>query len=199
MIDINLLAIQLGIPLRTVCEVGVNAPDKCSLAGLYLLAERTILVEPLPWLANDLRRAFPRATVLECAVGEHSGEVTLFDRGEGSWISQVPSGGAPDEHPKHSHMQRDSFDPQFKRAVDCVTMDQIDDGQIDVLCVDVEGAEWFVIQRMLSRPKLIRLETHFIVSGYQNPHLEKIGVWMAINGYALAVQDVSDSLYIRQS
>jgi FkbM family methyltransferase len=196
MIDLHQLSQAIGIHPRTVCEIGVNAPDKCSLAKFHGTA-KMVLVEPLPWLADALRVAYPFATVHACAIGATAGEALLYDRGEGSWIDQVPDGGAPDEHPKHSAMRRDKFNAQFVRKVEVKTADEIDDGTIDILAIDVEGAEWLVLQNIVSRPKLLRVETHFSHSGYMNPHYAEIMEWAFSNGYTLAAQDVSDSLFIR--
>lgn len=196
MIDLYKLAKVIGLQYRTVCEIGVNAPDKCSLSKFHGDA-RMLLVEPLPWLASELRTAFPSATVLECAIGQKPGKAILYDRGEGSWIDQVPNGGAPDEHENHSAIKREKFDARFMREVEVKTMEQIDDGKIDILAIDVEGAEWLVLQNLISRPKILRVETHFSHSGYTNPHYEKIMKWAFSNSYLLAAQDVSDSLFIR--
>jgi len=199
MIDITAITKLADIEPRTICEVGVNSPAKCSIAGLIPAAERTILVEPLPWLALELENAFPTANVYQCAIGDKVAIGKLYDRGEGSWIDQVPEGCAPDEHVRHSHMVREKFEARFVRPIQINTMDSIDDGKIDVLCVDVEGAEWFIIKHMKSRPKLIRLETHFSHSEYVNPHIKEIDMWMAENGYCAIIQDVSDTLWLHQS
>jgi hypothetical protein len=199
MIDVYALYQLAGLPApRWVCEVGVNAPDKCSVKAFIEEGVPALLVEPLPWLAQQLRDAFPASDVREGAVGAASGSVVLYDRGEGSWIDDVPAHGAPDEHPGHSGMTRAGFEEQFKRVVECWTFDQLDNGMLDVLCVDTEGAEWFVLNRMVSRPFLVRVETHFTHSGYCNPFTDEIFAAMKDWGYSVLVQDVSDTLWIRK-
>lgn len=195
MINLYQLSQAMGTHPRTVCEIGVNAPDKCSLADFHGKA-RMILVEPLPWLADQLKAAFPFSDVHTCAIGAERGTANLYDRGEGSWIDQVPQGGAPDEHPKHSNMKREKFNAGFIRQVEVKLASDIDDGTIDILAVDVEGAEWLVLQNLVSRPKILRVETHFTHSGYHNPHYETIMEWARMNGYTMVAQDVSDSLFI---
>ena len=196
MIDLFEIYQVCGYPApRRVCEVGVNAPDKCSLTRFIDGGIPAILVEPLPWLAAELRTRFPKAQVLEAAIGSSSGPVKLYDRGEGSWIEHVPAGSAPDEHPLHSSMCRKTFDTEFVRTVESIEFQMIDTGDIDVLAVDTEGAEWFAIQKMTSRPYLVRLETHFLNSGWRNPYLEEIGGHLAALGYRLLVEDISDSLW----
>ena len=181
---------------RVVCEVGVNEPRLCSVAGFIKDGSRGILVEPLPWHAQALREAFPLAEVHEAVCGDREGTMKLYDRGEGSWIESVPNGGAPDEHKNHSAMDREKFDQRFVREVKSVLFSSIDKGDIDVLCVDTEGAEWFVIQEMASMPKMIRLETHFTHSGWVNPFMPEIDATLERLGYSRIAQDVSDTLWI---
>lgn len=199
MIDLYALAKAMRIPIKHVVEIGVNEPEKCSLAQFIRDGFDATLVEPLPWCAANLRKAFMRARVIEAVCAEQAGEVTLYDRGEGAWIESVPAGSAPDEHPNHSGIKRDDFDEKYKRKVKAIRFaDEIDDKDIDILCVDTEGAEWFVISQMIkARPRLVRVETHFSHSGYLNPYLREITERMASLGYTKLVEDVSDTLWIR--
>ncbi len=194
----NLKAIYQGLyggRPRAVCEVGVNQPALCSLTEFINDGVPAILVEPLPWHAKALCKAFPGATVREIVCGDSNGTVRLYDRGEGSWIEHVPEGTAPDEHEKHSAMKRGVFESRFIRDAQSVTFDQIDPGNLDILCVDTEGAEWFVIKRMVSRPRLVRVETHWICSGWKNPFLSEIEAYMKNAGYIVLAQDVSDTIW----
>lgn len=198
---INLYALYRHVgfpPPRRVCEIGVNSPDKCSLISFIEDGVHAILVEPLPWLAQQLRDAYPSASVIEGVIGKAYGKVKLFDRGEGSWIGDVPPGAAPDEHPAHSNMKREDFAPQFTREVESFKMDWIDRGNIDVLCIDTEGAEWYALERMVSRPWLVRVETHFSHSGYRNPFYDEIFNHMRDLEYSMIFQDVSDTLWMRK-
>lgn len=197
MIDLYKISKAIGLNPRFVMEIGTNDPDKCALSGFIRDGVETLLVEPLPWCVEALRREFPRATVIEAVCGSTDGEVNLYDRGEGSWIEDVPVGCAPDEHPKHSHMKRDAFESKFVRKVKSIRFDTALDGmKPDILAVDIEGAEWMVIGQMRqSRPRLLRAETHFTHSGYRNPDYDRINEYLGGLGYQMIVQDVSDSLY----
>ena len=64
---------------------------------------------------------------------------------------------------------------------------------IDILCVDTEGAEWFVLKNLISRPKIITLETHGI--RYTNPYLSEIMQWMKDNNYLPIGRDSSDTIF----
>ena len=199
MIDLHLISEAIGLRPRHVVEVGVNEPSRCSLARFIADGVPATLVEPLPWCAENLRKAFPAARVIEAVCAKCAGEVTLYDRGEGAWIEDVPAGTAPDEHINHSASRRWEFEDRYKRKVRAVRFaDEIDAEDIDILAVDTEGAEWFVIGQMQkARPKLIRVETHFTHSGYRNPYWNEITARLASLGYRPAVEDVSDTLFIR--
>jgi hypothetical protein len=97
-------------------------------------------------------------------------------------------------------MKRDTFFEQYKRRVRAIRFaDEIDAKDIDILAVDTEGAEWFVVGQMQkARPRLIRVETHFSHTGYRNPYWSEITDRLASLGYTPAVQDVSDTLFIRR-
>jgi len=41
-----------------------------------------------------------------------------------------------------------------------ITFDEIDEGQFDLVSVDIEGVEWYDIKHMKSRPAVISLKTH---------------------------------------
>ena len=159
-----------GRKLRVLCEVGVNEPHLSQIkpwldAGEY---DRAILVEPHPVAGANCERAFEGlrgVKVLRCAVGFSEGEVELIDHGQSSFVASLPNS------PARANREREDG-PRFRAP--CVTFDQIDPEDLDLLCVDTEGSEWAVIERMQSMPKVIQVETHFTGSGYVNPYLSEI-------------------------
>jgi hypothetical protein len=60
--------------------------------------------------------------------------------------------------------------------VRCTTFDRLDDGSIDLISIDTEGSEWFVLKYITSRPDVISIETHG--AAYTNPYLDEIQRWM---------------------
>ncbi len=75
------------------------------------------------------------------------------------------------------------------------TIDEFDNGQVDVLLSDTEGCEYFCIKNLVSRPKVIVLEIWG--NRYVNPYIDEIGVWMGANGYRFAGRDETDALFIK--
>lgn len=75
------------------------------------------------------------------------------------------------------------------------TIDEFDNGLIDILAVDTEGCEYWALDRLVSRPRLICLETHG--GQYVNPLIDRIIAWMQTNNYGVAAQTESDTLFAR--
>ena len=171
---------RYGRKLRNLCEVGVNEPHLSQLkpwleSGEY---DHALLVEPHPVAGPNCERAFEGlrgVKVLRCAVvlnpvnpvklRSSIETVELIDHGQSSFVASLPNS------PARANGEREDG-PRFHAP--CVTFDQIDPGDLDLLCVDTEGSEWAVIAAMQSNPKVIRLETHFTGSGYVNPYLGEI-------------------------
>jgi FkbM family methyltransferase len=80
--------------------------------------------------------------------------------------------------------------------VEAITMDKIDTGSIDLLAIDVEGCEWFVLERLISRPKILCIETHG--PNYQNKFLPEINQWAYKNLYTVVGRSESDTLFVKQ-
>ena len=72
----------------------------------------------------------------------------------------------------------------------------MDDGTIDLLSVDTEGSEWFVIKHMRSRPAIISLEKHG--AAYVNHYLGEILSWMREHDYRIWYKDKTDSVFVRR-
>lgn len=147
-----------------VCvEVGANDPVAPTSQSLHLEQEldwSCLLVEPIPELAAKARKLRPRAMVSECACArpERAGEVDLF-------IPVLPDG----EVPGHASLERnpDDFHYTAHRTIrvraETLTRLLEEHGieRIDLLSLDVEGAELEVLQGLdfeRWRPALILME-----------------------------------------
>lgn len=86
-------------------------------------------------------------------------------------------------------------DSENKINVEAKTFDEIDDGTIDLLSVDIEGGEWFVIKHLKSKPGVISIETHW--KNYSNPYLKEIYGWMNKHGYKVWYVDKSDTVFFK--
>lgn len=59
---------------------------------------------------------------------------------------------------------------------------KLDHGNFDYITIDIEGCELYVLQAMISRPKVIFAEM-LLPRHYQNPNVHEICAWMQDNGY----------------
>ena len=85
--------------------------------------------------------------------------------------------------------------------VEGIKFSEIDDGQIDILFCDLEGAEWYALKHMISEPKIISVETHapdYFGARYVNSHINEIENYLKDKGYSLINRDDSDSLYFKK-
>lgn len=173
-----------------VCEVGVYLPETCSVRSFILEGKRASLVEANPVMVEKIRHAFkpfPNTQVFPYAVADQPGSITLYNRGASTFISTVESPALVND--QYQKSDSDRFEVQAK------TFDQIDDGTIDLLCIDIEGAEWFVLSKLVSKPVVISVETHG--KYYLNPKLTEIQQWMRDRGYVVWYKDKSDTVFVK--
>jgi len=175
-----------------VAEVGVWRPEVANVAGWIDEGVRATLVEPDPAAVTAILRRWgdrPGVAVHAVAVFREPGRLTLARRGPSTFVSALDVSPAIVDD-RYRRRSEDLFE------VEAVTFDAIDDGTIDLLCVDVEGCEWYVLERLRSRPRVLAVETHGAV--YVNPHLTQILDWVRANGYVTWYVDGSDTVFVRR-
>lgn len=180
-----------GFHPQHAAEVGVYRPAVSNIRGYVESGVRSTLVEPDPDSIARIRTAWgERDNVMlhPVAVVDVAGEVQLVKRMASTFLSTLPSSPA---------IENDGVEPGTgeRITVPAVTFDTIDDGTIDLLSIDVEGAEWYALKHLASRPSVISIETHG--ARYRNPFLREIAGWMRSRGYLLWYMDSSDSVYVQ--
>lgn len=177
-----------GLPMpRVVWEVGANHPNQVHVAPLIGGAERVELFEPHPYYAEELRRAFGhegKIIVHQVALAEKEGEAVFRDDGCSSYLEGVASPRTKRGEP-----------PESTFKVNCQRVERYDAGDIDLLAIDTEGAEWHVIGALKSRPRLICVEMAF-GADYRNPYYDEIKAWMKTNGYVMVETDGQDEVFV---
>ena len=78
--------------------------------------------------------------------------------------------------------------------MECITFDKIDSDKIDLISIDIEGGEWFVIKHMISRPAVVSVETHG--DAYKNPFFPEIINWMKNNQYKVYYKTKTDTVFV---
>lgn len=174
-----------------VAEVGVYHPETSNIFDFILDGIRTTLVEPDPRSIKLIEERFSKqnnVTLHKVAVYEYDGQIKLAQREASTFASFLDASPAI-INDGYELNESDTF------VVDAKRFDSIDDGTIDLLSVDTEGCEWYVIKHLVSRPWVISVETHGGI--YTNPNLKDIDAWMKSNGYSVWFKDKSDTVYTR--
>lgn len=180
---------------KVICEVGIFRSDCIHSLPLRTDETKMILVEPNPTCFQEVYNAlknYPNMEFHQKAVADTKGFIKLYNR--------------PDKHGQDASgfieglsscpaIVNDGYVIDEKDAiiVESILFSEIDKGDIEVLCVDTEGSEWFVLKNMISRPKIISLETHG--RNYRNPFLKEIIGWMLENKYKVVGQDSCDTVF----
>lgn len=172
-----------------VAEVGVWHPNTSNIYQYIADGVKTTLVEPDPESIELIRQKFgsSNVTLYEVAACDFDGSVELCKRESSTFVSSLQSSPA---------LVNDGCNvaTSDKFVAKAVRFSEIDDGEIDLISIDTEGSEWFVIKNMVSRPVVISLETHGGI--YKNPYLSEIREWLTNNNYKLWYKDKSDSVYV---
>ena len=177
---------------RHVCEVGVWHPRTSNIKYYIEKNIKSLLIEPDPESIALIKKEWGQRknlTLKTVACTDFVGTIDLHKAGSSSFISSAKNSPA---------MVNDSFDikKNISTKVDAKKFSSEDPGDIDLISIDIEGSEWFVIKHMLSRPDVISIETH---GGYYiNPHIEDIKQWMDKYNYVLWFKDNSDSVYVKK-
>lgn len=173
-----------------VAEIGVWHPHTSNIHQFIQGGIRTTLVEPDPNSIALIKSQFAKydnVTLYECALCDFNGQVELCQRESSTFVSSLTSSPAL-VNDDYDIKQTDKFTAEAR------LFSEIDDGTIDLLSVDTEGSEWFVIKHMTSRPVVISIETHGGM--YVNPYIDKLQQWMNDNNYELWYKDKSDSVFV---
>jgi len=181
-----------GLQIRQVAEVGVYWPETSNVLAFVREGIPAMLVEADPQCLARIREFFSPwkdVRIVPCAVWDEDGRITLYRANSSTFASGV-SGSPAQVNDAYVPGEGDGFEVEARR------FSGIDDGGIDLLSIDIEGAEWYVLKHLRSRPRVIALETH--AAEYRNPHLGQIERWMAENGYVLWFIDHTDTVYARR-
>ena len=149
------------------------------------------LVEADPDIAVEIVDYFNGydITVHPFAMWDYSGTLQLSKAAASTFVSALSSSPA---------LENDGFQVKEETTFDvpCKRFSDIDTGNFDLLSIDIEGSEWYVLKYMISRPNVISVETHG--KFYVNPFIKEIVQWMQANDYVIWYKDRSDSVYIKR-
>lgn len=179
------------IQFKHVCEVGVYLPETSNIIDFIKEGVKATLVEADPDTVvkiKDYFEGYP-IEVVPVAVWDSNGIIKLSKAAASTFVTQLQSSPAiVNDHYQVS--EENTFE------VPCRKFSEIDDGTIDLLSVDIEGGEWYVIKHLVSRPQVISIETHG--KYYTNPFIKEIEAWMKKEDYVAWYKDLSDTVFIKR-
>jgi FkbM family methyltransferase len=183
---------QKGIRPKKVAEVGVYWPETSNILRFIEAGIPALLVEADPDCLERIRSYFADRLQVEIApyaVWHSEGEIALYRANASTFVAEL--GGVP-------ALVNDNYEPRGddRFVAQARRFDQIDDGSIELLSIDVEGAEWYVLKHLRSRPQVISVETH--AGEYTNPFLREIRSWMRENGYSFWFINSTDTVFVRK-
>lgn len=182
---------QEQLSINYIYEVGVYLPETSNVLDFIKDGINTTLIEPIPATLEKIHKYFEsnsNVNIEPYAVYDHNGTIQLSISDASTFVSELDSSPA---------LVNDKFDKITAKniEVECRKFSELDNGKIDLLSIDTEGCEWIVLRDMISRPKIICLETHG--KYYINKNLKEILNWMEVNNYVLWFKDGSDSVFIQ--
>jgi FkbM family methyltransferase len=180
------------LSFKHACEVGVYLPQTSNIIDFINDNIPTTLVEPDPKNIKAIKEYFKdltNITLFPFAVFDYNGTLELVQREASTYVGSLKASPS---------LVNDHYipDEKDKFTVECRKFDEMDDGTIDLLSVDTEGCEWYVIQNLKSRPQVISIETHG--KSYINSFYKEISLWMEQNNYIPWYKDNSDTVYIKE-
>jgi len=182
---------QRNIRFKHVCEVGVYLPETSNVIDFILAGVKATLVEADPQTVKKINEYFTGYDihVFPVAIWDHNGVIKLSKAAASTFVSTLKASPA---------LINDQYQVDEKNTfeVPCKVFSEIDDGTFDLLSVDIEGAEWYVIKNMVSRPKIISIETHG--KYYVNPFIIEINSWLEKEGYQVWYKDGSDTVFFHR-
>lgn len=180
---------KANLTIKKVCEIGVYLPETSNILDFILENIPTILIEPDKKNIKSIERYFTNKTNIELfpvAIYDYNGTLELVQREASTFAANLEKSPAI-VNDKYVRNNTHNFE------VECKKFDEIDPKDIDLLSIDTEGCEWFVLKYMVSRPLVISIETHG--KYYTNPYINEILNWIKTNNYSIWYKDKSDTVF----
>lgn len=176
----------------TYMEIGVNTPEHSKALKKATDIDKVILIEANPHCYQRLVKATSGKSNVSCY------NVAIVDSNETESKLKVSSKYAQTGYihylPSSPHKNRHEKEPKKEIKVKACRFTEFTRFKPDVLYLDIEGAEWFVIKYLRHLPQVIQIEMYGSKSGYVNPYYKNIMIELIKLGYILT--DIKHSDYV---
>jgi FkbM family methyltransferase len=174
------LTAQLCRHNKCFVDVGAHIGSVLSAAHDHSDSIRLVAIEAMPDKAAKLRRKFSSAEVFECAAGETEGEAAFF-------VNKAQTGYSSLIRPQQAKTsQIEEISVKVKRLDDLLA-----NHEVDVMKIDVEGAELGVLrggEEIISKHRpVIMFESAPSTHGSQGFSKEDLWQWFSDHGYEIVV------------
>ncbi|MCP4540273.1 MAG: FkbM family methyltransferase [Chloroflexi bacterium] len=178
---------------RVVLEAGIGSTSTCRTFSYWEPRVRCLLFEPSLRLHRDIAicaAEYPNVEIHWAAIHDSFGTCDFIDMGNGgSCLGDVT--------PRSTRPKVLAREPNA--TVPKVRLDHFDTGDIDLALLDMEGAEWFAVKHLVSRPKAIIIEMLWEDNEtYRHPHHDELMQWFSDNGYIEHSRDPHDIMFLKE-
>lgn len=181
------------VKVEKAAEVGVLSYEVSQLRGFSRAGVECHLFEAVPEFSariSDAVRDMNNVHLHSFAVSDFNGEMELCMAGASTFQSSLSVSPA---------INHDGFEKTAPSTtlikVPCRDFADVDPGDFDFLSIDIEGGEFSVLNRMVSRPMVLCLETQS--RDYVNPRLGSITDWMLSEGYSVWFRNDTDTVFVK--
>jgi FkbM family methyltransferase len=181
-----------NIVFHHICEVGVHLPETSNIIDFIKDGIRATLVEADPQTNEKIKAYFSGNNIelFPMAIWDYNGTLKLSRAAASTFATELKVSPAI-INDQYKVSEENTFE------VPCRVFSDIDDGTIDLLSIDIEGCEWYVVKHLKSRPSIISVETHG--KYYTNPFINEIITWMQRENYVIWYKDRSDTVFVRKN
>jgi FkbM family methyltransferase len=138
------LSEKYNIKIKGIIHVGAHEGQEVN--DYLLLTDNVWLWEPIPSLSKKLKAMWPKVRVTQAAAWHEKGQIDF-------WVTSFSEGSSP-LHPLE-HEVVDTLD------VAAFRLDDVDDGEYNVLVIDTQGSELSVLKGSdLSKYDIVVVETN---------------------------------------
>lgn len=176
-----------------IVQIGAANSGEFEFMDFIKMGSKAILFEPHPTFYKELIDKWGKIdniTIYDIGIYNQVGKFKFYEKWASSCLEECS------KIPLILHYDQ-KFDENNIFFANCALFSGFDEGNIDLLLIDSNGAEWYCLEKLISRPTIICIETHYIYRNYVNPYIQKIDAWMVLNDYIIYAKNESDTVFLR--